>query len=84
MSRRAPLPIGRTGCLWPSATHEGLLSENKAVGFRATCGLGQILENCLIPAKTEVNVGMLKISQGGLRFPVSAPHVVFQEHHLLR
>lgn len=54
-SCRAPLPIGRTGCLWPSATHEGLLSENKAVGFRATCGLGQILENCLIPAKTEVN-----------------------------
>lgn len=70
----------------PSATHEGLVSENKSVGFRATCGLGQILENRLIPGQDfEVNVALFKIGQGGLRFPMSASQMVLaQENHLLR
>lgn len=38
------VPGGRTGCLRWSATYKGLVSEDKAVSFKATHGLGQILE----------------------------------------
>lgn len=38
------VPIGRTSCLRWSATYKELVSVNKAVSFKATYGLGHILE----------------------------------------